>query len=216
MINLSQFDSVIQSRSLLQHPFYLKWSKGELSLADLQVYAKEYFHLVEHIPGIVERVRDRVTDPALRARIERNIKEETEHVGLWRRFARSLGINESDLVTHVPSKKVQDAVKALEAVAEKSTDEGIAAIYALECELAKIAKTKKEGLTAFYNLTSEDAHIYFDEHLHEEEHLKVWRLFPVNEKTATTAVDTSLTSQHAVLDAVCEARGISLVECACV
>ncbi len=212
MINLSQFDSVIASRSLLKHPFYVKWSKGELTLEDLQVYAKEYFHLVQHIPGIVQRVYDRVQDPMLRTRIERNIREETEHVALWKRFARSLGINESEIVGYVPSQKVQDAVKALEAVAERTTDEGISAIYALECELAQIAQTKKEGLTAFYNLTSEDAHIYFDEHLHEEEHLKVWRLFQVDEAVAPAAVDTSLTSQNAVLDAVCEARGIS---CAC-
>ena len=53
---------------------------------------------------------------------------------------------------------------------------------ALEAELPKIAKTKKDGLCAWYNLASEDAQIYFDEHLKEEEHLQVWRGVPVDPK----------------------------------
>jgi pyrroloquinoline-quinone synthase len=216
MIPLSTFDETIHRRSLLKHPFYLKWSKGELTLEDLRVYAKEYYHLVERIPGIVSRVSDRVTDPLLKSRIQQNYVEEQEHVDLWKRFSRSLGISEAELTAYQPSVKTQRAIYALESVAERTPDEGIACMYSLECELAEIAATKKQGLTEFYNLTSEDAHIYFDEHLLEERHLQVWRMFPVNGSLAKCAVDTSLASQHAVLDAVCEARGISLEECACV
>jgi pyrroloquinoline-quinone synthase len=214
MIQLSSYDALIHSRSLLKHPFYVAWSKGELTLEDLRHYAKEYFYLVEHIPAIVARVRDQVTDPELRARVQQNVEEETEHVGLWKRFARSLGINESDLIAHQPSSKTVEAVANLERIAESTMDEGIAAVYALECELAQIAETKKQGLTEFYNLTSDDAHVYFDEHVLEERHLQVWRMFPVDERMADSAVATSLTSQHAVLDAVCEARGIACTTCA--
>lgn len=208
---LSSFDSLIASRSLLKHPFYVKWSKGELTLDDLRIYAKEYFHLVERIPGVVARVAERVADAELKGQILQNMVEEQEHVELWKRFAKSLGLSGDELTAHVPSQKVQDAVTMLEQTAESGMDEGITAMYALEAELPAIAQTKKDGLCSFYGLDSEDAQIYFDAHLHEEEHLKVWRSFSVNAARAETAATTSLNAQNQVLDAVCEACGISMV-----
>jgi pyrroloquinoline-quinone synthase len=207
---LSHLDPLIGKKSLLMHPFYQKWSKGELTLEDLQVYAKEYFHLVERIPGIVTRVRERVTDPAFAERIKENEIEEQEHVGLWKRFAKSVGISEQELMSYQPSTETISAVRQLELTAEQGKDEGIACMYALEAELPKIAQTKKEGLRDFYNLTSEDAQIYFDEHLGEEKHLEVWRMFPVDSVRGTAAAEASMAAQNQVLDAVCGLRGISM------
>jgi pyrroloquinoline quinone (PQQ) biosynthesis protein C len=82
-------------------------------------------------------------------------------------------------------------------------------MYALEAELPKIAATKKEGLSAWYNLKSEDAHIYFDEHLKEEKHLEVWRKMKVSAGIATPSANVSLDAQHKVLDAVCDLAGIA-------
>ncbi len=209
-ISLSALDPLIVSRSLLRHPFYVAWSKGKLTLEDLRVYAKEYFHLVERVPGIVARVSVRVADQNLKNRIRQNMVEEAEHVELWKRFAGSLGIPESELLDHQPSAKVQAAVSSLETLAEQGMEEGIVGMYAMEAELPAIAATKKDGLCTFYGLTSEDAHVYFDEHLNEEEHLKVWRSFDVDETTAQRAVATSLAAQNQVLDAVCEKCGISM------
>src|SRR5688572_23769528 len=98
MIHLSQFDSLIASRSLLKHPFYQKWSKGELTLNDMKIYAKEYFHLVDRIPGMVASVRDRAADKNLKDQIDQNVREEQEHVTLWKRFAKSVGVSEAELI----------------------------------------------------------------------------------------------------------------------
>ncbi len=209
-MTLSALDDLIASRSLLKHPFYVKWSKGELTLGDLRVYAKEYFHLVQRIPGLVVSVRDRVTDRNLQQKIEENIAEEQEHVDLWKRFAWSLGLTEQDLLNHTPSVTVRNAVDSLQKLVDASAEEGIASMYALEAELPKIAATKKDGLCKFYGLNSEDAQIYFDEHLKEEKHLEVWRAFSVDQDRGTAAAETSLTAQNQVLDAVCEACGISM------
>src|SRR5687767_246951 len=137
MIALSTLDPLIAQKSLLKHPFYQKWSKGELTLGDLRVYAKEYFHLVQRIPGIVARVRDRATDASFRAQIEENMQEEQEHVELWKRFASSLGLPEAELESHDASPTVISAVSRLEALAEGTLEDGIVAMYALECELPK-------------------------------------------------------------------------------
>lgn len=208
---LSALDPLIASKSLLKHPFYVAWSKGELTLDHLRTYAKEYFHLVERVPGIVARVSVRVADQNLKNRIRENMVEEAEHVELWKRFAKSLGISEQELLDHQPSAKVQAAVSSLETLAEQGMEQGIVGMYAMEAELPAIAATKKDGLCTFYGLDSQDAHVYFDEHLKEEEHLQVWRAFEVDHTIAQSAATTSLTAQNQVLDAVCEECGISMV-----
>ncbi len=209
-ITLSALDPQIAAKSLLKHPFYVRWSKGELTKDELKVYAKEYFHLVERIPGIVERVRDRATEKNFKAKIEENRIEEQEHVELWKRFAKSLGISEQELVSHKASAKVEQAIQSLENAAERNLESGIVTMYALEAELPAIAATKKDGLCKFYGLDSEDAQIYFDEHLKEEKHLEVWRTFNVDGVQAREMADVSLTAQNQVLDAVCEECGIGM------
>lgn len=210
MISLSTLDPLIADLSLLKHPFYQKWSQGQLTIRDLQIYAKEYFHLVNRIPGIVERVRVRADERGhpLAGMIEKNRFEEQEHVELWKRFAKSLGISEKELIAHKPHATVTAAVMELEQLADGTFEDGVITMYSLEAELPKIAKTKKEGLCAWYNLSSEDARVYFDEHLKEEEHLQVWRSVAVDAVQSTTIAKRSLQAQNKVLDGVCELCGI--------
>lgn len=209
MMSLSSFDQRIRNRSVLTHYFYeVKWNNGELTDEDMRTYAKEYYHLVRSIPGIVERVRDRALARGHDvSAIEENIAEETQHIELWERFAKSLNVSKQDLVEYEPHIKVRNAVCKLETLADGSLEDGIAAMYALELDLPAVAETKKDGLCKYYDLHSEDAHIYFDEHLAEEEHLQTWRAVPVT-LSSRSAIDVSLDAQHEVLDGVCEACGI--------
>jgi pyrroloquinoline-quinone synthase len=210
MTSVSLLDPLISDMSLLKHPFYQKWSKGELTKKDLQIYAKEYFHLVSRIPSIVERVRVRADKKhhPLAGMIAKNGIEEQEHVELWKRFAKSLNISESELLAHKPHATVTAAVMQLEQLADGTFEDGVVTMYSMEAELPKIAKTKKEGLCDWYNLSSEDAQIYFDEHLKEEEHLQVWRGVEVEPKHSQTIALQSLQAQNKVLDGVCELCGI--------
>lgn len=210
MIFLSTLDTLIAQHSLLKHPFYVKWTKGELTMEDMKVYAKEYFHLARSVPGIVERIRVRAMEqrPDMVPFVEENMREEQEHVELWKRFAKSMGISERELLAYRPSALVCEAVGELEALADGTFAEGAVTMYAMELQLPAIASTKKEGLVDFYGLTSEDAHCYFDEHLNEETHLQTWRKVgaPAN---AGAVAKASMAAQNKVLDAVCEVAGIS-------
>ena len=216
MANLKQFDDLIASRSLLKHPFYVKWSAGELTMDDMKAYAKEYFHLAKRVPAIVERVRDRAIErrPDMVDVIEHNLEDETMHIELWKRFAMSVGVSEKELMEYKPSAKVQKAVEGQVKGAEGTFEEGVATMYALERELPEISQTKKDGLCKFYGLTGEDAHIYFDEHLKEAKHINVWLNVDVSEKEAEASVRESLANQNQVLDAVCDVAGIE-IECEC-
>jgi pyrroloquinoline-quinone synthase len=210
MKTLTALDALIASRSLLLHPFYVRWSKGELTLQELQIYAKEYYALVTRIPGIVAKVLEKAP-AAKKGAIAQNVLEETEHIELWERFAKSLEISKEELVTYQPSDDVMSAVRSLEEAAERSYEDGVVAIYALERELPAIAQTKKEGLLRYYGLSSPDAQAYFDEHLGEEKHLAVWRDVSVNDEQAFASAEVSMAAQNKVLDGVCHAAGIPLL-----
>lgn len=212
-VSLSVLDPMIEGHTLLKHPFYLRWSRGELTVDDLRAYAKEYFHLVERVPGIVARVKDRIPNDRRRRFgriVEENRREEVHHIDLWKRFAKSLGISEEELQNHKPSSKTCDAVERLEEGAEGNFEDAVTTMYALEHELPLIAKTKKDGLCRFYGLTGEDARCYFDEHEKEEKHLSVWREISVDDVRAPSVARHCLDAQHSLLDAVCELRAIPL------
>lgn len=209
-MTFAEIESIVSEKSLLKHAFYQAWSRGELTLDQLRIYAKEYFHLVKHIPGIVARVQNNIVDDTARASLDHNRVEEEEHVDLWKRFAKSLGISESELVAYQPSDVCVKAVQDLEAIAEQSAEEGVACMYALECELPAIARTKMDGLRDLYNLSSTDAQIYFEEHLKEEHHLQEWRKFPLGAKSRIAA-ERSIAAQNRALDAVCQKCDIALV-----
>jgi len=213
-ISLTHLDAFIASKGLLTHYFYeQKWNNGELTKDELALYAKEYFHLAKAVPGIVSRVKDRAVERGmtdLLSHIDQNIAEETEHIELWKRFAKSVGVSEADLEAYEPHELTQEAVSELEELAEGSFEDGVTAMYAMELTLPAIAQTKKDGLCKHYDLTSEDAHVYFDEHLNEEEHFAVWRKVQVDPVRSMHITKASLKAQHKVLDGVCEVCGFCI------
>ena len=36
--------AVLDDKSMLKHPFYTEWTTGELPIAKLQEYARQYYH----------------------------------------------------------------------------------------------------------------------------------------------------------------------------
>lgn len=51
-----QVDSIIQSRHLLQHPFYIAWTEGKLTREQLRHYAEQYFYNVLAEPTYLSAV----------------------------------------------------------------------------------------------------------------------------------------------------------------
>jgi pyrroloquinoline-quinone synthase len=56
LINWNTIDTCIQNKSLLNHAFYVAWSKGELSLEDLRFYAKQYYALEATFPRLLSGI----------------------------------------------------------------------------------------------------------------------------------------------------------------
>src|SRR3954466_14670944 len=80
-------DELIQSRSILAHPFYQAWRRGELTTRQLATYATVYFSHVAAFPGYLERASHRADDPLVRAELADNLSDErgnpAPHNELW-------------------------------------------------------------------------------------------------------------------------------------
>src|ERR671921_1443122 len=204
---VQRIDSEIEKRSLLKHPFYKMWSEGKLTVDHLQGYSNEYFQLVKIVPKFVECIAKATGNPDI---IINNAREEAEHVELWVRFAAAIGVSKSDLISYGGSEKTNEAVANLMALANLTSEEAIAAMYAYEMELPKISRSKIDGLKKFYGMDRENAIKYFETHEEADvRHAQVWReilqrIPPERQESAFNAAIKSLQAQNMLLDAVHE------------
>lgn len=208
---LERIDFEIERRSILKHAFYQLWSEGKLTVGHLQGYSKEYFQLVKAVPKFVENISFLTADPSIKMAVDQNLKEESEHIELWIKFAAAMGISRKELINYTTADKTNDAVFALTHITTLSLEEAVAAMYAYEMELPKISRLKIEGLKKFYGMNSStDATNYFE--IHEEadiRHASVWRnilqnIPTENEEPAFNAAVVSLDAQNKLLDSVQE------------
>jgi pyrroloquinoline-quinone synthase len=168
---LKALDDLISEKHLLKHPFYVLWSQGKLTKESLREYAISYYPQVAHFPRYVSAVHSGCEDAALRQELLENLIEEERgdenHPALWRKFAASLGAADSELAAAPRTPEVGEAVGCfLRTTREGSTAEGLAALYAYESQIPEIAKTKREGLAAFYGISDPEATRFFT--VHEE------------------------------------------------
>lgn len=85
----TQLDDARAHCNVLEHPFYRRWSAGELRAEELDCYAGEYRHAVVALAEASRRAAAQA--PAQhRAGLARHAAEEEAHVELWDDFARAV------------------------------------------------------------------------------------------------------------------------------
>jgi pyrroloquinoline-quinone synthase len=144
------FDRLETARArcnVLEHPFYLRWSAGELTSDELAVYAGEYRHAVAAL-----------ADGLASAGLEEHAAEEAGHVKLWDDFARAVGGD----VGHAPRDQTVTCVEAW--TAGRDMLEGLAIAYAIESGQPEISRVKLEGLLRHYGVEEGPATAYFELH----------------------------------------------------
>ncbi|MDB6081793.1 MAG: Coenzyme synthesis protein family protein, partial [Chlamydiia bacterium] len=196
---LQDLDALIQSKHLLQHPFYKAWSKGELSLDCLKDYAKEYYHHVQAFPTYISALHSHTENPLTRQVLLKNLIEEEagspNHPDLWKNFALSLGVTQEELVAHTPNSEIKSLITLFRRVcSQASVAEGIAALYAYESQIPEICISKIAGLKTHYGMNHPQDWEYFKvhiaadtEHAKEERELLKSYVSPNNEKEILTA-----------------------------
>jgi pyrroloquinoline-quinone synthase len=164
-------DAAIEERSMLSHPFYQAWEEGALTREALAAYARQYFHHVEAFPRAVSAVHANCPDAAGRRLLAENLAEEEglgegkdTHAALWLGFAAALGADEDDVRAVALNAETQELIDTFRRLSRRSYASGIAALYAYECQLPAIAKTKIKGLVERYDVHEPRALKFFEVH----------------------------------------------------
>jgi pyrroloquinoline-quinone synthase len=143
---LARIDAAARRWNVLDHPFYQRWSAGELTAAQLAEYAAQYRHAVVAL-----------ADEAAAAGNEEHAREEREHVALWDAFAAGCGSVPADA-------NAETAECAAAWTAGDDRLERLAVLYAIESAQPAIARTKLDGLVTHYGFEEGAATEYFSLH----------------------------------------------------
>ena len=165
---IGQLDQRIRSRSILDHPFYRAWQRGELTREQLRTYARAYFPHVEAFPAYLEAAIARAIDPTVRAELERNLADELgqpkPHRELWLDFAEELGLNRRAVADAAPHPSTSEVTGTFARLAAESTPAALAALYAYESQQPDVSHEKMQGLRDHYGVRSAKALAYFEVH----------------------------------------------------
>ena len=188
------FDRLAEAQrrcNVLEHPFYARWSAGELTREELSWYAGEYRHAVV---ALAEAAHGAGSEHAA---------EEAEHVELWDAFARAV---EADLAQE-PAAETVECVAAWTAAGDAL--EGLVVLYAIESAQPAISRTKLDGLVEHYGLEEGPATEYFSlhaerdhEHAAQSRELIEGRLAEADEDRLVAVAESALRGNWTLLDGV--------------
>jgi pyrroloquinoline-quinone synthase len=157
---LARIDQARSECNVLEHPFYQRWSTGELSAEELGFYAGEYRHAVVALAEASEGVAAKVGEKHCNG-LERHATEERSHIVLWDEFAAAADGEESR--GREPLSETELCAQAW--TAGEDALEQLAVLYAIEAGQPAIAKTKLEGLVERYGYSPEGPAVeYFELH----------------------------------------------------
>ena len=153
-----RLETVKSDNDVLEHPFYVRWSNGELSRAELAAYSGQYRHAVVALAAASHNAAP-AADGALRDHLEEHAAEETAHVELWDRFVDAAGGDASA----APIAETELCAAAW-AGAGRDPQATLAALYAIESAQPQIAAVKQQGLVDLYGYDEGPATDYFEVH----------------------------------------------------
>src|SRR5918996_842867 len=125
--------------NVLEHPFYVRWSAGELTGEELARYAGQYRHATEALARLCRQAADQAP-PEHRDEIALHATEEEAHVGLWDGFVEAAGGE----IGAEPTAETAECVAAWAAPDGYVTQ--LARMYAIESGQPEISRVKRDGL----------------------------------------------------------------------
>jgi pyrroloquinoline-quinone synthase len=202
-VNFFERIEAIRARwDILRHPFYERWSCGELTRSELAFYAGEYRHATVALAETAAAAA-RHAEPELQPELERHAAEEAAHIELWDEFAEALA---------APTDREPRPETAACAAAWTSPGDlldGLATLYAVESGQPEISRTKLDGLVEHYGFDVEGPgtayfglHAKLDhEHAAESRALLETRV-DGNEERLLDRVERTLAANWKLLDGV--------------
>ncbi len=207
--HLDAIDDDIAAKHLLTHPFYLAWTRGELSKDALTDYARQYYHHVAAFPTYLSAVHARCEDQVTRKQLLDNLVDEEagspNHPDLWVQFAEGLGVEANDARTGEKQPETKNLIDTFRSVCGNgTTGEGLAALYAYESQIPAICESKIDGLKKHYGFTNPEHYRYFSAHIEaDREHAAAERKM-LGAYVDDRNIDKTRAAAQRILDALWE------------
>lgn len=179
---IERIDEARARWNVLDHPFYLRWERGELTRDELAFYAGEYRHAVVALAGA-----------ALAAGDAEHAAEETAHISLWDDFAAAVDAE----LGRDPTPETRGCAEAWR---REDPLEARAVLYAVESGQPDVSRTKLTGLVEHYGFApGSEGTAYFDLHA-ERDHEHAAASKEVLETAPTEVADRLVASAEAALE----------------
>jgi pyrroloquinoline-quinone synthase len=149
--------------NVLEHPFYERWSAGDLSREELARYSGQYRHATEAIARLSADAADAAPEGE-RHELRRHAQEEAAHVALWDDFVDEIGGE----IGAEPTAETRECVDTW--TADDGFLPAVVRLYAIESGQPPISHTKRAGLAAHYGVGDGEGNAYF--RVHEERDLE--------------------------------------------
>jgi pyrroloquinoline-quinone synthase len=181
-----QLEALIAKYDLLCHPFYKAWAAGELTRDDLREYACQYYHHVEAFPSYLAEFALRLDEGDLRHAVLANMcdekgaadgsgKDSVPHSELWLDFAEGMGAGR-EMRGHDPLPEINNLMAHFHRVAGEGTpEEALAAFYAYESQVPRVAREKERGLREMYAAADKTCGYFALHATADVYHSNVWR-----------------------------------------
>ena len=218
-----EIEGILDAKSLLKHPFYQAWTMGKLTREDLAYYSQQYFQQEARFPRYVSAVHSNCPEIKPRQMLLENLTHEESgsenHSELWLNFAGAVGATRGSVIDARMNAGTKKCVDSFTRLSRGSWQSGLAALYAYEVQQPAVAKTKIEGLKKNYGLDSKAALGFFEVHetvdvWHSESEKQILteeiRNNPALAEDVKASVSEACDALNALLDGVCEARGIAV------
>jgi len=219
--HLDKIDNNIEAKHLLKHPFYLAWTRGELSNEALADYARQYYHHVRAFPTYLSAVHAKCENEATRKQLLNNLIDEEagspNHPELWLHFADGLGVAQDNAKNAEKWPETKKLIETFRSICrDGSTAEGLAALYAYESQIPAICESKIDGLKKHYGFNKPEHYQYFSVHIEaDREHSAAERrmldayLNEQNFESVKRSVNRVLDALWEMLSGVCRRHAIA-------
>lgn len=147
-------ENALDGVRLLEHPFYQRWERGEISRQELADYASQYRHFEAALPTVLKGIIDSLPEGKARDFVQANYDDETaapSHLQLFDEFVDVAGGSHDA----APSPAITALLNTYARVGARSSAAAIGGLTAYEMQAPGVASTKGEGLRCHYNFDAE-------------------------------------------------------------
>jgi pyrroloquinoline-quinone synthase len=164
--------AALADRRLLQHPFYRRWERGEVSVSELAAYAAQYRHFEAYLPRFLTDLTAALPDGAAKTLVAANLADEmgdpVPHLELFERFAAAVGAGHQSR-----SAATANLLGTYDELLADGPLTALAGFVAYESQASDIARTKAEGLRRHHGLNDHEVS-FWQHHAEVDEQHAAW------------------------------------------